>query len=212
MNNQTDTVVPPSASPAGSTVVVTDPAAAPRARPVARSTRPRESAARRFFGFLGWIFTGFGLIPALLNRKNARYKSQEVTVYSAHRAFFLWALILVGFVAALAVRHGGSPVVWGWIYVWTLLYTMLTLLFDLNTLRFLLWTGIVAFVWIVSKYLEDLKHVHALSSVTHYLASLHPRLDAGTASVISWLLLGPWIGALLHSFGRGRKVFSPNSI
>ena len=38
------------------------------------------------------LFTGFGLIPALLHRKSARYKSQEVTVYSAHRAFFLWAL------------------------------------------------------------------------------------------------------------------------
>src|SRR5580765_7720056 len=121
MNNQTDTVVPPSASPAGSTVVV-EPAAAPRARPIARSTRPRESAARRFFGFLGWIFTGFGLIPALLNRKDARYKSQEVTVYSAHRAFFLWALILTGFIGAAVVRHWHGhqrvEVALGWIYLW----------------------------------------------------------------------------------------------
>jgi hypothetical protein len=29
---------------------------------------------------------------------------------------------------------------------------------------------------------------------------------------MSWLLLIPWIGALFHSFGRGRKVFSPNTI
>jgi hypothetical protein len=172
--------------------------------------------AARLLAFAKWILGGFGLVDFIRRKRKLRFKLEEVAIYTVHRAFFLWALILVGFIAALAVRHGGSrvanPIVWGWIYVCVLVYTMLTLLFDLNTLRFLLWTGIVAFVWIVSKYLEDMKHLHVLSGVTHYLAGLHPRLDAGTASVISWLLLGPWIGALLHSFGRGRKVFSPNSI
>ena len=51
-----------------------------------------------------------------------------------------------------------------------------------------------------------------LSAVRDYLRNLHPKLDAGTASVISWMLLVPWIGSLFHSYTRGRKAFSPNSI
>jgi hypothetical protein len=215
MNNQTDTVVPPSASSAGSTVVVTDPAAAPRARPVARSTRPRESAGKRFFGFLGWIFTGFGLIPALLYRKNARYKAQEVTVYSAHRAFFLWALILTGFVGSALVNHWHNPrvpLVLGWIYLWVLVYTFITVFFDVGTLKLLLWVGIFTLLWVSSKYIEQLKNIHILSGVFAYLKSLHPKLDPGFASVVSWLLLVPWIGALFLTFTNGRKRFTPNEI
>jgi hypothetical protein len=51
-----------------------------------------------------------------------------------------------------------------------------------------------------------------LSGVWSYLASLKPELNPGMASVISWMLLVPWIGALFHSFSRGRKAFSPNTI
>ena len=86
------------------------------------------------------------------------------------------------------------------------------MLFDTSTFKFLLWSGIFAFAWVVSKYFEDLRHVHMLSSVTHYLSGLKPRLDPGSVSVLSWLLIGPWLGSLCHAFGRGRKVFSPNSI
>lgn len=167
---------------------------------------------KRLLAFCGWMLTGFGLFGVLARRRHARFKTEEVVVYCVHRSFFLWALILSGFIGAAAVRHHGNPVVWGWIYIWVLLYTLLTLLFDLSTMRFLLWTGILAFAWLISKYLQDLKHLAVLSHLTSYLRLLHPRLDAGAASVLSWLLIGPWIGALFHSFGRGRKIFSPNSI
>lgn len=152
------------------------------------------------------------LVDFIRRKRRLRFKVEEVAVYTMHRSFFLWALILTGFVAAACVRNGGSAVTWGWVYLWVLLYTLLTLLFDISTLKFALWSGIFAFAFVVSKYLEDLKHVHMLSALTAYLVGLRPKLDPGTVSVLSWLLLGPWIGALAHAFGRGRKVFSPNSI
>ena len=167
---------------------------------------------KRFFAFLWWLVTGFGLLAALRRRRTARFKVEEIVVYSVHRSFFLWAMILTGFVAASAVRHHGNPVFWGWVYIWVVFYTLLTLLFDLSALKFMLWTGILAFAWLISKYLEDMKHMQVLSYVTGYLKQLHPKLDVGLAKVMSWLLLGPWIGALFHTFSRGRKVFSPNSI
>ena len=100
----------------------------------------------------------------------------------------------------------------GWAYAWVLLYTLATLLFDVGSLRLLLWAGAAGFVWLASTYLEDLRHVVVLSGVVAYLRGLRPALDPGLAAVVSWLLLVPWVGALFHSFSRGRKMFSPNSI
>jgi len=167
--------------------------------------------------FTLWLFSGFGLVPALWSmlrsRRNSRSKAEEISVYCVHRSFYLWAMILSGFVASAAVVHyPHSATVWGWAYIAVVLYTLATLLFDVGTLRLLLWTGIVALLWLTCRYLEDLKHVAVLSSLTAYLKHLHPRLDPGTALVLSWLLLIPWLGALFHSFTRGRTTFSPNSI
>jgi hypothetical protein len=93
-----------------------------------------------------------------------------------------------------------------------LLYTFVTLLFDVDTLKFLLWAGIFTLVWLASKYLEDVRDLYLLSGVFDHLRSLRPGLDSGFAAVVSWLLLFPWVGGLFHSFSRGRKTFSPNSI
>jgi hypothetical protein len=167
---------------------------------------------RKLFSFLGWVFTGFGLV-SLFRRSKLRGSAEEIVVYTVHPSFYLWAIILLGFVASACVSYWPhSAIAWGWAYVLVLLCTIVTLLFDVSTLKALLWGGIFCLVWIASKYLEDLKHLTILSGVGHYLAGLHPRLDPGTASVISWLLLVPWIGALFHAFSRGRKAFSPNSI
>jgi hypothetical protein len=170
---------------------------------------------KRVGAFAVWVLTGFGLLGHLLGRSRAasRGKPEEIVVYTVPRAFFLWALILVGFVAAAWVRHDPhTAVLWGWVYVWVLLYTFVTLVFDTSTWKFLLWAGIATLVWLTSKYLEDVRDMYLLSGVLAYLRDLHPRLDAGFATVISWLLLFPWVGGLFHAFGRGRKTFSPNGI
>lgn len=167
---------------------------------------------KRIGAFIWWLLTGFGLLGALGRRRSARFKVEEIVIYSVHRSFFLWAMILTGFIGAVSLRHHGNPVIWGWVYIWVVFYTLVTLLFDLSSLKLLLWAGIFTFAWVVSKYLEDMKHLQVLSLLTGYLRQLHPRLDAGFASVMSWLLVGPWLLSLFHSFSRGRKVFSPNSI
>jgi hypothetical protein len=167
----------------------------------------------RLGGFLGWVLTGFGLVPALLRRHNAHTKMQEITVYSVHRSFYLWALIAAGFVSSAVVRgHPGAAGALGWLYIAVLVYTFLTLLFDVSAGRFVLCTGAFALLWIVSKYLEDLKGTHTLSTVVNYLKHLHPVLSPGLASVVSWMLLGPWICGLFYSFANGRKRFTPNEI
>src|SRR5436190_18143844 len=90
-----------------------------------RTTGSRLAALKRLGAFLLWILGGFGLIAALRRRRSARFKIEEISIYCLHRSFFLWALILTGFIGATAVRHHGSPLLWGWVYIWVLLYTLL---------------------------------------------------------------------------------------
>ena len=185
--------------------------------PLAERLRPEGGGffggVKRIFEFVAWVFTGFGLFGFLRGRRAGASKSDEIVVYTVHPSFYLWAIILIGFVSAACVKHWpASGTTWGWIYVFVLLYTIVSLLFDVSTMKALLWGGIFLLLWVISKYLEDLKHLTVLSGVWSYLAGLQPTLNPGMASVISWLLLIPWIGALFHTFCRGRKAFSPNSI
>ena len=215
MSDSTNNVTSVATAPASPS-----PAVVPAAQPHVEHQRDAHAGGfvasiKRVFAFLAWIFTGFGLLKHLFGRgdKTARTRAEEIVVYTVHPSFYLWAIILVGFVASACVKHWpGTATFWGWVYVFALLYTIVTLLFDISTLKALLWGGIFLLLWVTSKYFEDMKHLTILTGVFHYLAGLQPALNPGMASVISWMLLIPWIGALFHAFSRGRKAFSPNSI
>src|SRR3954469_667264 len=214
-NNVTCVVAPAPVPP------IPAPASAPAAPPhLQRQLEPHAggfaASVKAIFAFLWWILTGFGLLKHLFGRGGkaaAHTRAEEIVVYTVHHSFYLWAIILIGFVASACVNHWpGSAHAWGWIYIFALLYTIVTLLFDVNTKKALLWGGIFLLLWIASKYLEDMKHLTVLSGVWGSRAHLRPELNPGMASVISWMLLIPWVGALFHTFCRGRKAFSPNSI
>jgi hypothetical protein len=173
---------------------------------------PRRLALRPKFKALFQFARFMITLPVVLVR-GRRGNLDEVTVYSAHPSFFLWLLILVGFVAASIVgRAPDSAGFFGWLYVWVLMYFLVTLLYDFSARKLALWVLIFSLVWLASKYVEDIKNVAVLSPVFHYLATLQPKLDPGTATVLSWLLLLPWFGSLLHMALNGRKKFSPNEI
>jgi hypothetical protein len=163
---------------------------------------------RAMWQFLRYMF----LLPVTLI-SGRRKTMEEVTVYSAHPSFFLWLLILIGFIAAAVVRrypeHAGF---WGWFYIWVLVYFLVTLLYDFSTRKIALWVLIFALIWLASTYVEQVKHMVILGAVFAYLGSMQPKLDPGTVTVLSWLLLLPWIGALFHMGLNGRKRFTPNEI
>lgn len=172
--------------------------------PRRRLIRPAISAVFQFVSFLVTL-------PLVLIR--GRRGGDEVTVYSAHPSFFLWLLILVGFLAStVASRAPQWSGFLGWLYVWVLLYFLVTLLYDFSTRKLALWALIFALIWLASKYFEHNKNVAVLGWVFDYLAGLQPKFDSGTATVMSWLLLLPWVGSLLHMALNGRKKFTPNEI
>ncbi len=160
-----------------------------------------------------WQFVRFMVTLPLVLVRGRKGDSNEVTVYAAHPSFFLWPLIVVGFVCAtIATRSPHLAGYLGWLYVWVLVYFLVTLLYDFSTRKLALWALIFSLIWLTSKYVEQVKHVALLGAVFDYLASLQPKLDPGTATVLSWLLVLPWLGSLLHMALNGRKRFTPNEI
>ncbi len=176
------------------------------------STNSKPGVIRQAFSAV-WQFAKFMITLPVAFFRRPQGKLDEVTVYSAHPSFFLWLPILVGFVSSAIVRAWPS---WagflGWVYVWMLMYFLVTLMYDFSTRKLALWVLIFTLIWLASNYVEQLKNVAVLSPVFAYLRSLQPKLDPGTATVLSWLLLLPWIGSLLHMALNGRKKFSPNEI
>ena len=175
------------------------------------STEPRRGVVRSAFAALGQFAVAVVWAPLVLVR--GRKHAESVVVYSAHPSFFLWLLILAGFVSAWVVnKQWLSPEVAGWIYVWVLVYFIVTLLYDLSTRGLALWIGIFSLIWLLSKYVEHVRHIALLGYVFSYLAGLRPKLDPGTVTVLSWVLLLPWIGSVLYMVFNGRKRFTPNEI
>jgi hypothetical protein len=175
------------------------------ATPRRRLVRP---AFRAVFQFARFMVT----LPVVLVR-GRRGNIDEVTVYSAHPSFFLWVLIAVGFVSAAVVTRAPEWAgFFGWFYVWVLVYFLVTMLYDFSARKLGLWVLIFTLIWLASKYVELLQHVAVLTPLFDYLASLQPKLDPGTVTVLSWLLVLPWIGSLLHMALNGRKKFTPNEI
>jgi hypothetical protein len=198
-------------SPAEFPATPVAPAAVQPSAPAPRSEAGGGSTLKRIGPFLWWLITGFGLIPALLGAKSR--KADEIVTYSVHRSFFLWGIILTGFIGALWVHEApSSALVWGWIYLFVLLYTFVTLLYDVSTPRALIWGGLVLLIWISSRYLEQVRGLTLLTAVFGFFRSLHPTLNPGFAVVLSLMLLIPWIFSLFHSYCYGRTIFSPNTI
>jgi len=173
---------------------------------------PKRHMLRQAFGAM-FGFAKFMITLPLVLIRGRRGNVDEVTVYSAHPSFFLWALILVGFISSAIVRRAPDWAgVFGWVYILLLLYFLVTLLYDFSVRRLGLWLLIFAFVWLLAKYVEYNRHWVLLAKVSDYFVGLHPKLDPGSVTVLSWLLLLPWFGALLDMGLNGCKKFSPNEI
>ena len=175
-------------------------------------TAPRRKVVKPAFKAV-FQFARFMVTLPLVLIRGRRGTVDEVTVYSAHPSFFLWLPIALGFIsAAVVTKYPEWAGFFGWFYVWMMLYFLVMLLYDFSARKLALWVLIFTLIWLASKYLELLKQVAVLTPLLDYMASLQPKLDPGTATVLSWLLLLPWIGSLLHMALNGRKRFTPNEI
>lgn len=139
--------------------------------------------------------------------------ADEVTVYSATPGFFVWLLIFVGFLFSALVRWNPDiSGTLGWIYTWTIIYFLASLLYDISAKRLALWVIVFLAVWFGLKYVEHVQNWMILGGITKHLASLEPKYDPGFGSFIAWILIIPFSYSLFHLFANGRKRFAPNEI
>ncbi len=139
-------------------------------------------------------------------------KVDEVVLYSAPPAFFLWVVIATGF-----LLHQLVPTVLGeragaWIFIGVLLYFLVAILYDLSLKKLLLCSLVLAVLWLFAKYMEGLKNIVILGTILNHFLALDPKFDHGTVLVICWLLLIPWVASIFEMCFNRKKKFSPNEI
>jgi hypothetical protein len=159
---------------------------------------------------IGRVFSApFVVVGRLVYGKG---KVDEIVVFSAPPAFFLWVVIAVGFGLRLFVPGMISERAGAWIFICTLIYFILAILYDMNLKKLVLCSLIVAVLWLFARYMEGLHHIAILGPILHHFAALDPKYDHGTVSVICWLLLIPWVCSLFEMVFNRKKKFSPNEI
>ncbi|EDY17600.1 hypothetical protein CfE428DRAFT_4898 [Chthoniobacter flavus Ellin428] len=155
------------------------------------------------------IFAPFTLVAYLVRGKS---NIDEIVVYSAPRAFYLWIVIAVGFALKFLVPLYLSASAGAWIFITTLVFFILALLYDMSLKKLALWVLVIAALWLLCKYLENLRDIVILGPIVHHFAMLDPQYDHGTVTVLCWLLLIPWVCSLFEMRFDRKKKFSPNEI
>ena len=163
----------------------------------------RQSRLSFIGGFLKWVFTGFGLFSTA--------KGDTEVVYTVDRGFFLWALVLIGFAGSgIVAKWPETANALGWIWAITISYTLVLLLTELNTWKFIAWSAVILLLYLIVRY--PLGWLGIVPGMGKYLNNLHPTLSPDLAQVVSWGALILFVSSLYNSFANGRKTFSPNSI
>jgi len=155
------------------------------------------------------IFAPLTLVSYLVR---GRSNIDEIVVYSAPRAFFLWIVIAVGFALKFLVPTYLNESAGGWIFICTLIFFILALLYDMSLKKLALWVLVISALWLLCKYLENLRDIVILGPIVHHFAMLDPKYDHGTVTVLCWLLLIPWVCSLFEMRFDRKKKFSPNEI
>ena len=168
--------------------------------------KPKPSVAS---GIVNVLVAPFSAVGRLFRRSKP---IDEVVVYSAPPAFFLWSVIAVGFALRLLTPTILSPGFAAWVFIFVLVYFLLAILYDLNLKKLLLCTLVFAVLWLFAKYMESLRNVVILGWIIEHFKKLDPKFDGGMVSVLCWLLLLPWAASILEMLFNRKKKFSPNEI
>ena len=179
------------------------------ADPAAEIPEPSKPKKHIVAGIIGVIGTPFVAVGRLFRRGKP---IDEVVVYSAPPAFFLWFVIAAGFLLKPLVPAVITASAAAWIFIFVLVYFLLAILYDLSLKKLLLCTLVVAVLWLFAKYMESLRKVVILDRIIGHFENLNPQFDKGMVSVLCSLLLLPWVASLFEMAFNRKKKFSPNEI
>jgi hypothetical protein len=182
--------------------------------PGASTNPPQTEIAPKRKGRLVGVVVAIVGCPYFLLRRLFRHSKpvDEVVVYSAPPAFYLWVVIAVGFTLSALVPGILSERAAAWIFISVMFYFLIAILHDLGLKKLILVTLSIALLWLFGRYMENLHHTVIIGRVLRHFSVLNPRFDRGMVQVLCWLLLIPWTGAVLEMIFNRKKKFSPNEI
>ena len=189
------------------TVVVENHVPEPASAPV----KPKGNFFKRGAAHCYYIAKMIVLLPLFWLRR--RQTVDSMRIYSVKTDFFLWSFIVMGSILATTVRVDPLAAgICGWVYAWFFVVFVASVIYDLNAKRLAMWAIIFFAIWMGLQYAQDVKHWIILGAITHHLASLHPQLDPGFASFLSWVFVIPFTYSLYRMVAFGMKRITPNEI
>lgn len=170
---------------------------------------PRKPRVRVLAVMIAIMGAPFFLLRRLFGKRRT---IDEVVVYSAPSAFYLWVVIAFGFGLGAVSPGFVSEEAAAWVFISVLFYFFVAILHDLGLKKLVSVTLFIALLWLFARYMENLHHTVILGRLLKYIAGLEPRFDRGSAQVLCWLLLIPWTGSVVEMLLNRKKKFSPNEI
>ncbi len=138
----------------------------------------------------------------------------QVTFVAFPKLFFVWPLIVVGFlfyfVAAGMEPGGGGLEVLGWLYIGLILLVLLTLGVDVTRNQAIVWGVLILAIWIGGQYLQDVKGITIVGDLYRWLNGLDAEYNRGFGLAVSLMLLVPFIVMLIHSYMDDRWRITHN--
>lgn len=177
-----------------------------------RSKGPRIPILSEAWGFVRFVFSGFGLFDAVLRKRRGANRLEEVIVHQFHTGIYLWLWILFGFVSSCLVSWGADASLFGWLYLMVVMYTLITVLFDISRNMMLVVLLAIGFVGVSGLYLQDHVNLPVISSLYSFFVGMQVRLDPGFARALSWLLLIPFGCVLVQAYFDGHVRITSNEI
>jgi hypothetical protein len=142
-----------------------------------------------------------------------RFKVEETICYSVHPSFYLWPLIIFGWIIGALIHYNPSHALgYSWMYIWILFYTTMMLMFDIGAIKLVVASAFLGLIIVSAKYIEEVRHIILLGHIFKHFQHLQPTMSYGVPAVLSWMFFIPWSIMAIEAYRSGRKSFSPNGI
>jgi hypothetical protein len=118
-----------------------------------------------------------------------RFKVEETICYSVHPSFYLWPLIIFGWIIGALIHYNPSHALgYSWMYIWILFYTTMMLMFDIGAIKLVVASAFLGLIIVSAKY-SIRAYLQAFSAFAAYyelwsacgveLDVLYPLVDYG---------------------------------
>jgi hypothetical protein len=185
------------------------PPAAPASAPAGRRNVARDIGRVIRIPFIPVLW----FLRLLVFRVAEKQGSQVISFTSYSNLIYCWPIIVVGFVnAGLASAGIGSPAVLGWIWLFSIVFTLVVMGTDLTRNATLGWALFVALILALGSLIHAKYQIPVLGAIYDHFAVLGVTFGAGMGRAMSELLLIVMVVVIVHAMLDGRHEISSREV